>query len=335
MVKTIALDREAGDAVRRQVTHVATLTKQEEQALLARAAVDAQELPRQIREAVYEFKHRETDQALLITNNPIYPGDIEPTPRDLPTPTRPRVLTLGHILHVLYGCLLGEPYGFETAQYGRSIQDLIPINGADGNSVLGHGDVGLHTEDFSRPFIPDYVGFGCLRNDERAITVLSSVAGVEFPGEIRDTLMHNRFTPVSGGYGPAEIAEPQHLLFGDPQRPYLRYRIMNTVNMTEPMATAAAFLARALDANRTQVCLSQGDSLFVDNYTAVHGRQHYDPRDSDGRWFCRLLIARDLRRTREYRSEPASRTVQARWLLKGASRPTDPRLQRSEIAAKD
>lgn len=114
----------------------------EENSFLDRAALIAQELPIRIRETLYEFKLRESSDALLITNNPVSWEDVGRTPSSHWRPGESRPLNLPQIMHGLYSSLLGEPFGFETQQYGRIFNDLIPIPNMQPNSSSGMGILG-------------------------------------------------------------------------------------------------------------------------------------------------------------------------------------------------
>jgi alpha-ketoglutarate-dependent taurine dioxygenase len=65
-----------------------------------------------------------------------------------------------------------------------------------------------------------------------------------------------------------------------------------------------------IDENLTGVALLPGECLFIDNYKAVHGRSSFKARfDGTDRWLKRINIARDLRKSRSFRSAPASRMI--------------------------
>ena len=281
----------------------------EENSFLQRAALYAHELPIRIREALYEFKLRESSAGLLITNNPVSPEDVGPTPKAHWRPGERRPLTPPQIMHGLYASLLGEIYGFESQQFGRLFNDLIPIPGQPSYSSSGGGNIGLHTEDCFQPYSPDYIGLLCLRNEERAATTFSSLAESEIPEDIRRILFEESFAvnvPIGSGVIPASGS----ILFGDPQRPYLRFTAIDKDKMTSEMASAREFVKEALGRNQQSVILKQGDSLFLDNMVAVHGRRAFEPNyESNGRWFCRIIVSRDLRKTRALRSAPDGRVV--------------------------
>ena len=174
----------------------------DEKVFLDRAALHAHRLPLRLREALYEFKLRETTPYLLFANNPVLPADVGPTPQTHWQVGQSRPLNLPQLMHGLYSSLLGEPFGFETQQFGRIFNDLISIEGQPPNSSSGSGKVGLHTEDCAQPFMPDYLGLLCLRNETRAETLVSSLWNVPIPEEIRRTLQQEIFAdnrPGSGG----------------------------------------------------------------------------------------------------------------------------------------
>jgi hypothetical protein len=280
----------------------------EESSFLPRASLLAHELPIRVREALYDFKLRESSVGLLITNNPVSPQDVGPTPKSHWRPGERRPLAPPQIMHGLYASLLGEIYGFESQQCGRIFNDLIPMRGHPPYSSSGAGNIGLHTEDCFQPYSPDYIGLLCLRNEERSATTFSSLAETEIPENIRRILWEELFAvkvPIEGGVSPASGS----MLFGDPKRPYLRFTAIDPNKTTSEMASALDFLRNALGQNRQSVTLTQGDCLYLDNFLAVHGRKAYQPLDSNGRWFCRLIMSRDLRRTRALREAPETRVV--------------------------
>ncbi len=282
----------------------------EEHTFLESAAILASELPRSIRECIYDFKLWESSAALLITRNPISSQDIGPTPDSHWRPGEKRPLGVAQILHGLYSSLLGEPFGFETQQYGRIFNDLIPLKGMPSNSSSGSGDIGLHTEDCFQPFMPDYLGLMCLRNEQRAKTTVSSIWNVELPEEIRRVLWEERFAPKLSIINSTEAVAKRSVLFGDPAQPYMRFGSIDYETCDLEATAAMRFLATLLERNRQTITLNQGDCLYVDNYYAVHGRAAYQAEyGANGRWFSRLVMARDLRKTRTFRSAPEKRVM--------------------------
>lgn len=305
MLNQFRLEDEDRRAVRDLVVEIARHQENlEETAFLDRAALFAQELPIRIREVFYEFKLRETSAVLLITNNPILAQDVGPTPAAHYRRGEERPLNLPQILHGLYANLLGEPFGFETQQRGRIFNDLISIPGAPDNSSSGGGKVGLHTEDVSdtQPFMPDYLGFICLRNEQHSATTFSSLQDINIPDSILRTLFEQSF--------PYKNGTRRSILFGDPRRPYLRYSSIDYEKCTSEMLVAVRFVSEALQQSRQELTLSQGDCLYLDNYVAVHGRAPFEIEyGANSRWFSRLCILRDLRTLRPFKDSPESRVM--------------------------
>jgi L-asparagine oxygenase len=311
VLRTITLAENERIAVRKLLVEIGRDTENlDEKFFLDHAALLACELPYRIREALYEFKLREEYPGLLMVNNPVFAPDVGPTPQSHWRQGQTRTLTLPQLMHGLYASCLGEPFGFETQQDGRLFNDLIPIKGQPPNSSSGTGHVGLHTEDCYQPFMPDYLGLLCLRNDERAVTLMSSLWHVDIPEQIRQLLFREEFPATAPGRPGANAPPKRAILFGDLEHPYLKFGSIDREACTREMLDAFRFISDALERSQRPVTLSQGDCLYLDNFVAVHGRSAYRCEyGSNGRWFCRLVMARDLRRTRIYRGSPDKRVM--------------------------
>lgn len=302
-------------AVRRLVEAIAQdPTNLGEKVFLGRAALFAHKLPETIRESLHDFRLTEKYVGILITNNPVFVDDVGPTPQ-AHGKAETRKLNLPQLMHGLYASLLGEPFGFKTQQYGRVFNDLIPLQGYQGNSSSGDGHVGLHTEDCFELFMPDYLGFLCLRNDERAVTVLSSLCETDLEQNGLRILFDEYVSVHSSSDTHFDCTTPRgrrRVLFGDLQRPYMQINAgrIDTENCSPEIRTALGTLFEVLEANRFTTVLAQGDCLYLDNFMAVHGRSPYQPNyGPGGRWFCRLVMTRDLRKTRSLRASPEARVM--------------------------
>ena len=312
MIKIVELS----EAERQDIRAMLLQIKQDSQSVdetwfLEHCPVFAHELPRRIRSIFHDFRTKECPSCILVKNNPITSEDISPTPSFHRRRGEIHQLKLGQFLHGLYMSLLGEPFGFRSQQNGRVFNDLIPIQNCPANSSSGHGDVGFHTEDCIQPFMPDYLGFLCLRNEEKAKTKLSSITELTIPEETVDVLFQNIFPRFKGSNKvPDSGQQGMSALFGDRARPYLRYGSFNEAAFTPAAHEALSLLSAQLKEKARTVILEQGDCLYVDNFYTVHGRVAYEPRyDGTGRWFCRLVANRDLRKLRTLRESPECRII--------------------------
>jgi L-asparagine oxygenase len=275
----------------------------EEHRFLDRAPLLAQELPVGVRRAFLDFRLRETTPCLLVTGNPIEPDDVGATPTTHWRPGMDRPLNAAQQLHGLYTCLLGDPFGFASQQFGRVFNDLITLPGQPANASSGSGKIGLHTEDCVKPFMPDYLGLACLRNETGAQSLVSSIRGMPLPEDVRNILFEPIFAQLGGG-------SRRPLLFGAPDQPYLRYGSIDAARCDERGQRALRYLTALLSEAQRSVTLQAGDSLYIDNFHAVHGRAPFEPRfGAHARWFSRIIVTRDLRRTRALRSAPEGRVM--------------------------
>jgi hypothetical protein len=309
MVETYSLNEREKSRVREVLTALVADTRNcREEYFLHRAALYAHNMPFDLKMAFQRLRLYEGSCGLLVTGNPVDPEQIGPTPRGHVSRSSERRLSPLEMLHGLYASLLGEPFGFDGQQDGRVFNDLIPIEGQPGNSSSGSGEIGLHTEDCLRPFMPDYLGLCCLRNEEGAVTTYSLIRDVELPLPLRQTLMQVSVRSGELLPRPARHAGQGCLLFGVPDDPYLQLSPLAAANRN--LQEAAAVLRQELIRKRRTLVLRQGDALYLDNYRAVHGRMAYEPRhDGSGRWFSRLVVLRDMRRTRMFREAAGSRVM--------------------------
>ncbi|CAM5724923.1 hypothetical protein STENM223S_05279 [Streptomyces tendae] len=79
----------------------------------------------------------------------------------------------------------------------------------------------------------------------------------------------------------------------------------------DPEAAAALeALTAELQRNLTDVVVSPGDLLVIDNYRVVHGRAAFKARfDGTDRWLKKAVVTRDLRKSRAHRKSPAERVL--------------------------
>jgi Fe(II)/alpha-ketoglutarate-dependent arginine beta-hydroxylase len=311
----------------------------EDPEFLLEANLLAHELPRRLRAALNEFRLTEPDEAMLVISG--YPVDdvkIGLTPEHWKLSAEQRVPTLEEeILFVLTGSLLGECIGWATQQDGRIVHDVMPVKGME-QEQIGIGSeqtIWWHTEDAFHPLAGDYIGLMFLRNPDHVPTTFAPVAGLGLSDEDLDLLFAPHFTiqpdkshrPENAGDAKAEgdghlfdhieamrKAPPKiAILSGDRKSPYIRIDpyFMDPAADTPRALQAFEALVEALDARIGDLALDPGEICFVDNRKAVHGRRAFKARyDGYDRWFKRMNITRDLRKSREARSAAASRIIQ-------------------------
>jgi Fe(II)/alpha-ketoglutarate-dependent arginine beta-hydroxylase len=306
---------------------------------LRRAGFYAQDLPRGLREAVYDYKlQEEEDGVFILSEYPIDQEKIGHTPKHWKwRPANPPTLH-EEILLVLMGSLLGEVIGWATQQDGHVVHGVFPIQGHE-HEQLGSGSEELltwHTEDAFHPYRGDYLGLFCLRNPIGAATTVGRLDCSKLPPGCLDVLLQPRFIirpdeshlpkNRSDLGGSAELLERAYrqiekmnrepekvpVLFGDPRSPYLCLDpyFMDRLDGDPEAQEALDEMIRVIDESLVDLVLQPGDLLLLDNYRAVHGRRPFKARyDGNDRWMVRVNISRDLRKSREVREHAWSRVL--------------------------
>jgi len=301
----------------------------------------AQELPRRVRRVLNEFHLAEPAGMLVVTGLRVDDDGLGPTPPNWHDLTA-RSSTFRHdCAFFLISCLLGEPIGWATQQDGRIMHDIFPVEEHE-HDQIGWGSGQLlewHTEDAFHPLRTDYLALMCLRNPDNVETTAADVADVRLDDQVRKLLHETRFfilpddshradNQLEAVDEDARVAELRHrsrqrveqalssptpiaVLFGSPDRPYLRIDpyYMQDIH-DEPEQQALDAICGAIDAAMGGVVLEPGDICFIDNYRVVHGRKPFRARfDGTDRWLRRLNVTRDLRKSREYRISAESPVI--------------------------
>jgi Fe(II)/alpha-ketoglutarate-dependent arginine beta-hydroxylase len=295
------------------------------------APVLAHDLPIRIRRFLNDFR-REEPGAAIIAGQLAAEGHPGPTPvhwNAFPD-TSP---SLRHeMLLVLYTSLLGDIIGWATQQDGRLVHDVLPIRGHE-QEQLGSGSETLltwHTEDAFHHYRSDYVVLSCLRNPYQAATTVGNIDDIRLDPADVDVLFQERFiirpdqshlarnnSPGSGGSFAAidelnDSPEPVAVLFGAPDRPYVRADpyFMEVAAGDTAAAAALARFCTAMDEQIKDVVLVPGEYCFLDNLKVVHGRRPFHARfDGSDRWLKRVCVARDLRKSRDSRTGLLSQVI--------------------------
>ncbi|MET8022190.1 guanitoxin biosynthesis L-enduracididine beta-hydroxylase GntD [Streptomyces decoyicus] len=313
----------------------------EDPALQRRAVEYAQEFPRSVRASLNTFRLSEPHSVCVVAGYPLDDRELGSTPAHWKDRDESRTVGFDVYFYLL-GCLLGEPIAWATQQDGRIMHDVLPIKDHEYEQI-GSGSKELvtwHTEDAFHPLRSDYVGLMCLRNPDGVETTYASTHDLDLHDPALALLWEKRF-PIrpdhshTPGFQGAQIRrtpeeeellrrsyeaisklsedpEPLAVLFGDPNAPYLRLDpfFMEKVRDDAEAQRALDVLAGQIDRTITGYALRPGEALFLDNYTAVHGRKPFSARfDGTDRWLKRLCVARDLRASRAQRTTPDSRVI--------------------------
>jgi L-asparagine oxygenase len=287
---------------------------------MEKAVLFAQELPRRVREEFYAFKRNEEAAALLVSGNPVLTGGAGPSPSRYIELDESYRLNDAKILHGLYGSLLGEGVGFTSQRGGSLFNNIVPldehknISNSSGGSYL---DFGFHVEDAFHPARAEYLGLVCMRNNERAATVISCIDGIELSAEETEVLFEPRFNishnPI---HSTSDIIEEtsQAIFFGHRNAPYIKINAA-ALNIEDYDGIERQALEKLLDhfaEHRVSVMLEATDCVFVDNYRCVHARDSFKANYGEGaRWLARVVFASDLRKSRGMRDSIDTRSINA------------------------
>ncbi|GAA3305289.1 TauD/TfdA family dioxygenase [Dactylosporangium vinaceum] len=294
----------------------------------ARAWELTDSLPVRLRRFLHTFRSTEPAGCALITGLSVDDAAVGPTPVNWRAAgARREELYLG-----LLAMVLGEPFTWSTLQHGRMIQNIVPVEG-EAARQSGHGQVLLewHTEDAFHPNRCDYLLLLGVRNHDGVATTTASIRDVTLDPEQRAVLAEPRFQirpddehlrqlagvePASPGLAQmrrmAEDPQAVAVLFGAPDDPYLRIDpyFMTAVPGDAEARTALKALVAGLNDALHRVVVRPGSVLIVDNHRAVHGRESFTARfDGTDRWLKKIIVTRDLRRSRELRAAPDCRVI--------------------------
>jgi Fe(II)/alpha-ketoglutarate-dependent arginine beta-hydroxylase len=345
MEKIVLCDREI-DEIKSLVKDVTSqYSSVEDDRFLKNALIIAHELPKRIRTFINDFRLLEPESGVcLISGYPISDEKIGKTPSHWQC--RPKVSPAleEEIIFILFSALLGEVIGWSTQQAGHIVHDVLPIKGHE-REQLGSSSEELlwwHNEDAFHPYRGDYLGMMCLRNKEKAATTVAPVDTSQLEPQDIATLFEPRFTirPDESHLAKNQAdsqkdldrndnllnsayqkighinSEPEKIsvLYGDPKCPYVRidpyFMDIDKLEQDREAQKTLNKLINAIESNLTNLVLQPGDFCFIDNYKAVHGRKPFKTLyDGYHRWLKRIIITRDLRKSRSARPTCTSRII--------------------------
>jgi Fe(II)/alpha-ketoglutarate-dependent arginine beta-hydroxylase len=325
------------DSIRSLLSEITSEHKSvEDGEFLRKASVYSHELPRRVRAFLNDFRLLEPLCGVcVISGYPVNDLKIGSTPNHWKWKSDASSSIEEQMLFVLYGCLLGDPFGWVTQQDGFLVHDVLPIkdNKYEQLSTGSAQTLWWHTEDAFHPYRADYIGLMCLRNAERVATTVGApditrLSKEQFeilfeprfmirPDESHSEKNESDFRKMERGQSDDDVigsayekinklsAEPQRfpILFGNPESPYFRLDPYFTTPLDDKAGAALNALACTVDGNMRDIILCPGDCCFIDNYRVVHGRQAFEARfDGTDRWLKRINLTRDLRKSQEARN---------------------------------
>jgi Fe(II)/alpha-ketoglutarate-dependent arginine beta-hydroxylase len=339
-VQTLTLEKQEID----QITGLIAEVKQrfsdtESQEFLDEVGLYAHRLPYRVRQFIHRFKLGHFSEGLCcLSGFAIDDAKLGDTPGHWLDGGDAVSSLEERILHFMCASLLGEVFGWSTQQNGRIIHDVFPIREYE-HEQLGFSStepLSWHTEDAFHDYRPDYVALMCLRNPDGIGTCCGKPDYSALTDEQRcylfgphytikpdnSHLSVNNFTSDTQTAAEREAAfrdieqmasAPKKIsvLFGHPDDPYLRIDPYFMARAEDPKAQDAleAFI-HLIDASYREYPMEQGDILVINNLRVVHGRGSFAARyDGKDRWLKRLLISRDLGKSRDRRAHEYSRII--------------------------
>lgn len=279
------------------------------------SAIHAQEFPRRIRSAFYQFKLHERFSAFCIRGFTLNDASLGPTPSKHRPPGETERVQKSEAIHILFSSLLGEPFAWTTIQDGYVVNDVMPVL-EHGGLISSSGyarSFDLHTEDAFHSCAGEYLGLMCLRNPGRVATLLSTVGAQDLSDHTLRTLAEARY--VVGANIAQAVPTVTHyspILFGNMAWPYIRVNLNNTKAQPDDREAELALeeLRAALKTNSVPVVFESGDCWYIDNLRTAHARVPFQPKfDGTDRWLKRIYISGSFRRSASLRNDPASRVL--------------------------
>jgi hypothetical protein len=252
---------------------------------------------------------------VAIANSPINLDAIGTTPDRIPGAGEKTTVTREEALHLLYSCLLGEPFAWSSIQNGHVINEVLPVqdNATRPMSSGSRSVFDLHTEDAFHPHMGDHFGLMCLRNPDATPTLMTSIDDLTLSASIKRILFEPRFIiGANVAHDVAQVARRSAILFGAFDRPYMRINMNVDPQLAGDSPAQAAFdaLTDQLRRHVSELALRPGDCVYADNFRVAHGRPAFLPSyDGRDRWLKRVYITSYLRQSRALRAGPESRLI--------------------------
>ena len=277
-------------------------------ALAATDILDGSRLDERLRTAL-EVGHYAVITGMLM------PEEIPPTPvRYLPT--EEAVVYDFDVPQLAVSSLVGECYATKHLRGSRILADIFPKDEYDekADSAFGsnkpfdfHGDGALHPDTK-----PEYFSFRAVRHEERVPTVASWIE----PGDINSDALGLLSEPVFSLHyestNPSAHRVDNIAIMEQNENRLSRLNYYGRSKVTVPVENPAPYLEaldafeRALRKNSLAINLRAGELLILDNKSAVHARQSFQPAKQPGnrRWMRRSYIAAEPAKIRAILQRP-------------------------------
>lgn len=302
------------------------------------SAILAHKMPARLVEFLNNFKYDPPEDGYCIIKGfPVDHDEIGLTPEHWDKKDNDDRTWRQCMFNSLCSAVLGDMFGWLTQQDGRIIHDVLPIQSHE-HEQLGSGskeELTWHTEDAFHELRGDYLAFMCIRNHDGVPTTVSRPDFSKLTMEQLEILFepHYEIKPdnshkaeyeskeraaqrqeedcdtIKTAY--AQVAQQAEkndkiaVLFGKKEQPYMRIDpyFMQDAEMSKEAEEALDALIGLIDENLIDVSLKAGELAIFDNFKVVHGRRQFKARyDGTDRWFKRINITRDIRRSRHVRN---------------------------------
>ena len=283
--------------------------------VLPRVAVYAQQIPRRLRQILYDFKLCQEHHIICFQLGSIDDEVIGTTPFKHRNAGVIELVSRYDLIHLMFSSLLGEFFGWSTIQNGYLFNDVMPVREHQ-DLVASSGfasPFGLHTEDAFHPWAGDYLGLLCLRNPNCVSTLFSGFDFTDLSPAALRTLFEPRFiVGVNIAHSVEKVKHVSPLLYGSLNAPYFRVNLNATIAQPNDATAEEALqeIISLLEQNVTNVVFEPGEFWYVDNLRVAHGREKFQPfLNGRDRWLRRLYISSAFRYTRGLRDKPTDRIL--------------------------
>lgn len=203
------------------------------------------------------------------------------------------------------------PFAVDFENDGRLIRNVVPNPAAAGATSSWGSDSEFfwHSDNPHQPFgplgsdpriyVPKYLTFIAVRNQERVPTELAAIEDVvvRLDDTTRERLMAQEFevgAPVSNAEAMTRPLKDTAVLDHDADGRYrVRYDRGTTIGLTEAATEALdRWYAVLREVPAEELVLEPGMFLAFDNYRVLHRRRAFTPKpDADARWLRRCYAA--------------------------------------------